>query len=63
LQRSCSATATGTIVEERQPSFPLDGAVLITGDVDRATPSALGVLRRDAEEVESFDDSHAARTG
>jgi len=28
------------IVEERQPSFLLDGSVLITGEVDRATGGA-----------------------
>jgi 7,8-dihydropterin-6-yl-methyl-4-(beta-D-ribofuranosyl)aminobenzene 5'-phosphate synthase len=31
-----------TIVEERQPSFLLDGAVLITGEVDRTTPFETG---------------------
>ena len=31
-----------TIVEERQPSFLLDGAVLITGEVDRETPFETG---------------------
>ena len=30
------------IVEERQPSFLLDGAVLITGEVDRETPFETG---------------------
>jgi 7,8-dihydropterin-6-yl-methyl-4-(beta-D-ribofuranosyl)aminobenzene 5'-phosphate synthase len=30
------------IVEERQPSFLLDGAVLITGDVDRTTEFEAG---------------------
>lgn len=30
------------IVEERQPSFLLDGAVLITGEVDRTTPFETG---------------------
>ena len=30
------------IVEERQPSFLLDGAVLITGEVDRTTSSRPG---------------------
>ncbi len=30
------------IVEERQPSFLLDGAVLITGEVDRTTPFEIG---------------------
>ncbi len=31
-----------TIVEERRPSFLLDGAVLITGEVDRTTPFETG---------------------
>jgi 7,8-dihydropterin-6-yl-methyl-4-(beta-D-ribofuranosyl)aminobenzene 5'-phosphate synthase len=31
-----------TIVEERQPSFLLDGAVLITGEIDRETPFETG---------------------
>ena len=31
-----------TIVEERQPSFLLDGAVLSTGEVDRETPFETG---------------------
>src|SRR3954470_13107714 len=30
------------IIEERQPSFLLDGAVLITGEVDRTTPFETG---------------------
>jgi 7,8-dihydropterin-6-yl-methyl-4-(beta-D-ribofuranosyl)aminobenzene 5'-phosphate synthase len=43
------------IVEERQPSFLLDGAVLITGEVDRTTPFETGfqgheALRGDAWE-------------
>ena len=33
------------IVEERQPSFLLDGAVLITGEVDRTTPFETGFQR------------------
>jgi len=41
------------IVEERQPSFLLDGAVLITGEVDRTTPFETGFrgheARRDGE--------------
>jgi 7,8-dihydropterin-6-yl-methyl-4-(beta-D-ribofuranosyl)aminobenzene 5'-phosphate synthase len=38
------------IVEERQPSFLLDGAVLITGEVDRQTPFETGLpaIRRSA---------------
>jgi 7,8-dihydropterin-6-yl-methyl-4-(beta-D-ribofuranosyl)aminobenzene 5'-phosphate synthase len=43
------------IVEERHPSFLLDGAVLITGEIDRATPFETGfrgheTLRGDAWE-------------
>ncbi len=30
------------IIEERQPSFLLDGSVLVTGEVDRATPFETG---------------------
>jgi 7,8-dihydropterin-6-yl-methyl-4-(beta-D-ribofuranosyl)aminobenzene 5'-phosphate synthase len=37
-----------TIVEERQPSFLLDGAVLITGEVDRTTPFETGFLGHEA---------------
>jgi 7,8-dihydropterin-6-yl-methyl-4-(beta-D-ribofuranosyl)aminobenzene 5'-phosphate synthase len=36
------------IVEERQPSFLLDGAVLITGEVDRTTPFETGFRGHDA---------------
>ena len=37
-----------TIVEERQPSFLLDGAVLITGEVDRETPFETGFAGHEA---------------
>jgi 7,8-dihydropterin-6-yl-methyl-4-(beta-D-ribofuranosyl)aminobenzene 5'-phosphate synthase len=36
------------IVEERQPSFLLDGAVLITGEVDRTTPFETGFKGHEA---------------
>src|SRR3954467_1160129 len=36
------------IVEERQPSFLLDGAVLITGEVDRTTPFETGFTGHEA---------------
>jgi 7,8-dihydropterin-6-yl-methyl-4-(beta-D-ribofuranosyl)aminobenzene 5'-phosphate synthase len=36
------------IVEERQPSFLLDGAVLITGEVDRSTPFETGFKGHEA---------------
>jgi 7,8-dihydropterin-6-yl-methyl-4-(beta-D-ribofuranosyl)aminobenzene 5'-phosphate synthase len=36
------------IVEERQPSFLLDGAVLITGEVDRTTPFETGFQGHEA---------------
>jgi len=36
------------IVEERQPSFLLDGAVLITGEVDRTTPFEMGFRGHEA---------------
>ena len=37
-----------TVVEERQPSFLLDGAVLITGEVDRETPFETGFAGHEA---------------
>ena len=37
-----------TIVEERRPSFLLDGALLITGEVDRTTPFETGFLGHEA---------------
>jgi 7,8-dihydropterin-6-yl-methyl-4-(beta-D-ribofuranosyl)aminobenzene 5'-phosphate synthase len=37
-----------TIVEERQPSFLLDGAVLITGEVDRTTEFETGFQGHEA---------------
>ena len=36
------------IVEERQPSFLLDGSVLVTGEVDRTTPFETGFLGHQA---------------
>jgi 7,8-dihydropterin-6-yl-methyl-4-(beta-D-ribofuranosyl)aminobenzene 5'-phosphate synthase len=36
------------IVEERQPSFLLDGAVLVTGEVDRTTPFESGFRGHEA---------------
>jgi 7,8-dihydropterin-6-yl-methyl-4-(beta-D-ribofuranosyl)aminobenzene 5'-phosphate synthase len=36
------------IVEERQPSFVLDGSVLITGEVDRATEFETGFRGHEA---------------
>jgi 7,8-dihydropterin-6-yl-methyl-4-(beta-D-ribofuranosyl)aminobenzene 5'-phosphate synthase len=36
------------IVEERRPSFPLDGAVLITGEIDRQTPLETGFAGHEA---------------
>ena len=36
------------IVEERQPSFLLDGTVLITGEVDRTTPFEVGFRGHEA---------------
>jgi 7,8-dihydropterin-6-yl-methyl-4-(beta-D-ribofuranosyl)aminobenzene 5'-phosphate synthase len=32
-----------TVVEERQPSFLLDGMLLVTGEVDRTTPFEIGM--------------------
>jgi 7,8-dihydropterin-6-yl-methyl-4-(beta-D-ribofuranosyl)aminobenzene 5'-phosphate synthase len=42
------------IVEERQPSFLLDGAVLITGEVDRTTPFETGFKGHQALRDESW---------
>ncbi|WP_433381062.1 MBL fold metallo-hydrolase [Actinoplanes sp. CA-142083] len=41
--RSAIEGAGFTIVEERQPSFLLDNAVLVTGEVDRTTPFETGM--------------------
>lgn len=45
-----------TIVEERQPSFLLDGAVLITGEVDRTTPFETGFQGHQAMRDGSWQD-------
>lgn len=42
------------IVEERQPSFLLDGAVLITGEVDRTTPFETGFRGHEALQGDSW---------
>ena len=44
------------IVEERQPSFLLDGAVLITGEVDRTTPFETGFSGHQAMRQGSWQD-------
>src|SRR6478735_12011184 len=36
------------IVEEKQPSFLLDGSVLVTGEVDRTTPFETGFMGHEA---------------
>jgi 7,8-dihydropterin-6-yl-methyl-4-(beta-D-ribofuranosyl)aminobenzene 5'-phosphate synthase len=41
--RSAIEGAGFTIIEERQPSFLLDGAILVTGEVDRSTPFETGM--------------------
>ena len=43
------------IVEERQPSFLLDGAVLITGEVDRSTPFETGFAGHEARRGEAWE--------
>jgi 7,8-dihydropterin-6-yl-methyl-4-(beta-D-ribofuranosyl)aminobenzene 5'-phosphate synthase len=43
------------IVEERQPSFLLDGAVLITGEVDRTTPFETGFRGHEARRGEVWE--------
>ena len=44
-----------TIVEERQPSFLLDGAVLVTGEVDRTTPFETGFMGHEALRGSSWE--------
>ena len=46
--RSALEGAGFAIVEERQPSFLLDGSVLVTGEVDRTTPFETGFLGHQA---------------
>ena len=46
--RSALVGAGFEIVEERQPSFLLDGAILITGEVDRTTPFEIGFQGHEA---------------
>ncbi|MCU7726821.1 MBL fold metallo-hydrolase [Actinoplanes sp. KI2] len=41
--RSAIEGAGFTIIEERQPSFLLDDAILVTGEVDRTTPFETGM--------------------
>jgi 7,8-dihydropterin-6-yl-methyl-4-(beta-D-ribofuranosyl)aminobenzene 5'-phosphate synthase len=42
------------IAEERQPSFLLDGAVLITGEVDRTTPFETGFAGHEARRGDAW---------
>ena len=46
--RSALEGAGFEIVEERSPSFLLDGSVLVTGEVDRTTPFETGFLGHEA---------------
>jgi 7,8-dihydropterin-6-yl-methyl-4-(beta-D-ribofuranosyl)aminobenzene 5'-phosphate synthase len=46
--RSALEGAGFEIVEEEQPSFLLDGSVLVTGEVDRTTPFETGFLGHEA---------------
>jgi 7,8-dihydropterin-6-yl-methyl-4-(beta-D-ribofuranosyl)aminobenzene 5'-phosphate synthase len=46
--RTALEAAGFDIVEERQPSFLLDGSVLVTGEVDRTTPFETGFLGHEA---------------
>jgi 7,8-dihydropterin-6-yl-methyl-4-(beta-D-ribofuranosyl)aminobenzene 5'-phosphate synthase len=46
--RSALVGAGFEIIEERQPSFLLDGAVLITGEIDRTTPFETGFQGHEA---------------
>jgi 7,8-dihydropterin-6-yl-methyl-4-(beta-D-ribofuranosyl)aminobenzene 5'-phosphate synthase len=43
------------IVEEQQPSFLLDGAVLVTGEVDRTTPFETGFMGHQALRGSSWE--------
>jgi 7,8-dihydropterin-6-yl-methyl-4-(beta-D-ribofuranosyl)aminobenzene 5'-phosphate synthase len=43
------------IVEDRQPSFLLDGSVLITGEVDRTTPFETGFAGHEARRGEAWE--------
>lgn len=43
------------IVEERQPSFLLDGAVLVTGEIDRTTPFETGFVGHQALRGSSWE--------
>jgi 7,8-dihydropterin-6-yl-methyl-4-(beta-D-ribofuranosyl)aminobenzene 5'-phosphate synthase len=47
--RSALEGAGFEIVEEREPSFLLDGSVLVTGEVDRTTPFETGFMGHEAE--------------
>ena len=42
-------------MEERQPSFLLDGAVLVTGEVDRTTPFETGFMGHQALRGSSWE--------
>src|SRR4051812_28635384 len=46
--RSALEGAGFEIVEDRQPSFLLDGCVLVTGEIDRTTPFETGFQGHDA---------------
>src|SRR4029077_2731207 len=46
--RSALEGAGFEIIEEQQPSFLLDGSVLVTGEVDRTTPFETGFLGHEA---------------
>jgi 7,8-dihydropterin-6-yl-methyl-4-(beta-D-ribofuranosyl)aminobenzene 5'-phosphate synthase len=46
--RSALEGAGFEVVEERQPSFLLDGSVLVTGEVDRTTPFETGFMGHEA---------------
>lgn len=49
LQRSSFEAEGFEIVERRQPSFVLDGSVLITGEIDRTTEFETGMPHHEAE--------------
>src|SRR4029450_3960840 len=53
--RSALEGAGFEIVEQQQPSFLLDGSVLVTGEVDRTTPFEIGFRGHEALVHESWE--------
>ena len=53
--RSALEGAGFEIVEDEQPSFLLDGSVLVTGEVDRTTPFETGFMGHQADVHDSWE--------